>query len=170
MCLHDGLSSSRILVGTGIFSAPLRLPQQDRSMLSSPVLSRSPWICLWRWVIKVNKPSSSTPKLIFYLPTSQPMEQTLPKLQGNSEVVCMLPLGTCRIHRDLDFDAFDMDERPQTPHGARPRTTTREDAGAITPRGRSGGPAVSMVSIRLTVNSEYALKLLPYFTLVRREG
>lgn len=77
------------------------------------------------------------------------MEQTLPKLQANSEVVCLLPLGTCRIHRDLDFDAFDMDVRPQTPLGSRQRQTTKQDAEGMTPRGPSGGPDNLTVSIAL---------------------
>lgn len=98
------------------------------------------------------------------------MEHTLPLFQSNPDVVCVLPLGTCRIHRDLDFDAFDMEDRPQTPLGSRPNVATSGGAAAMTPRGRSGGPEKFTVSIaRLPVSLNSALKII-YVVLVQREG
>ena len=96
---------------------------------------------------------------------SQPMERTLPLLQSNPDVVCLLPLGTCRTHRDLDFDALDMEDRPQTPLGSRPNVAPSGDLATMTPRGRSGGLENITVSIahlmfRLMMRSTSSLPVL----------
>lgn len=62
----------------------------------------------------------------FHSCARQPIENTLPKLQSNPTVVCLLPPGACRSHREIDLDDFETEERPQTPQGSRP-TETRSD-------------------------------------------